>query len=597
MTVWVDRATLEPGDTPIVGIPLTPRVTLRTEQDSNGRNNSVHNGLGLNNNYKKIPADQFREDGDSGGELKPGEVALRSRWYRCLGGTKGAFCSRHPDLEATMQCLICAKLDIPVSRSYFCSTQCFAQAWPEHKKLLRQAAEDAGNGTQERRESSTENGTVKIRGPGGEMWVEVARTRTYTPGIDDIGNVLKYECVPVSKEQPHGMAAASTLETEPVAPTPKPPTRSMMPLALDGIKGSVATGKFTLLTYNVLSDIYSNPDMYTNCPRWGLKWNYRKMNLLNEITSYRPDIVCLQEVQSDHYENFFKPEMSKYGYDSVYKKKTSEVYAGGNMVIDGCGTFYRRDRFSIIKKYDVEFNKAALSLSEALNATSQKKAALNRLLKDNVALIVVLEALEPPDPAAAAAGKRQLLCVANTHIHANSELKDVKLWQVHTLLKGLEKIAASANIPMLVSGDFNSIPGSAAHSLLAQGRVPLDHPELSVDPLGILRPPSKLCHQLPLMSAYAALAQQGPALQTPAAKKQKKCICEETCEPRFTNYTVDFQGAIDYIFYTGDSLVTSAVLELPDENDIFRRNISALPNAEWSSDHVALMAEFRFFKY
>ena len=56
MSVWVDRATLEPGDTPIVGIPLTPRVTLRTEQDSGGRNNNgVHgnNGLGLNSNYKK----------------------------------------------------------------------------------------------------------------------------------------------------------------------------------------------------------------------------------------------------------------------------------------------------------------------------------------------------------------------------------------------------------------------------------------------------------------------------------------------------------------------------------------------------------------
>jgi CCR4-NOT transcription complex subunit 6 len=50
-------------------------------------------------------------------------------------------------------------------------------------------------------------------------------------------------------------------------------------------------------------------------------------------------------------------------------------------------------------------------------------------------------------------------CQANTHIHANPELKDVKLWQVHTLLKGLEKIAASADIPMLVAGDFNSIPG------------------------------------------------------------------------------------------------------------------------------------------
>jgi endonuclease/exonuclease/phosphatase family metal-dependent hydrolase len=48
--------------------------------------------------------------------------------------------------------------------------------------------------------------------------------------------------------------------------------------------------------------------------------------------------------------------------------------------------------------------------------------------------------------------------------------------QVHTLVKGLEKIAASADIPMLVAGDFNSIPGSAAHSLLVKHSVDADHP-------------------------------------------------------------------------------------------------------------------------
>jgi CCR4-NOT transcription complex subunit 6 len=58
-----------------------------------------------------------------------------------------------------------------------------------------------------------------------------------------------------------------------------------------------------------------------------------------------------------------------------------------------------------------------------------------------VALIAVLEALEPSGPETAGRS-RQLICVANTHIHANPELNDVKLWQVHTLLKGLEKIAA-----------------------------------------------------------------------------------------------------------------------------------------------------------
>lgn len=55
------------------------------------------------------------------------------------------------------------------------------------------------------------------------------------------------------------------------------------------------------------------------------------------------------------------------------------------------------------------------------------------LLQDNVALIVVLDATagqgqgqEKP----AEAPRRQLICVANTHIHANPELNDVKLWQV-----------------------------------------------------------------------------------------------------------------------------------------------------------------------
>ena len=47
---------------------------------------------------------------------------------------------------------------------------------------------------------------------------------------------------------------------------------------------------------------------------------------------------------------------------------------------------------------------------------------------------------------------------------------------MHTLLKGLEKIALSADIPMLVAGDFNSMPGSAAHALLVHRSVPSSHP-------------------------------------------------------------------------------------------------------------------------
>lgn len=57
-----------------------------------------------------------------------------------------------------------------------------------------------------------------------------------------------------------------------------------------------------------------------------------------------------------------------------------QVYTNNAYAIDGCATFFKRSRFSLVKKYEVEFNKAALSLAENIGA-DQKKPALNRLLK------------------------------------------------------------------------------------------------------------------------------------------------------------------------------------------------------------------------
>ncbi len=68
-------------------------------------------------------------------------------------------------------------------------------------------------------------------------------------------------------------------------------------------------------------------------------------------------------------------------------------------------------------------------------------------LQDNVALIVVLDATagqgqeKPAD-----APRRQLICVANTHIHANPELNDVKLWQV---CASLSTVSAAQDISLV----------------------------------------------------------------------------------------------------------------------------------------------------
>ena len=150
---------------------------------------------------------------------------------------------------------------------------------------------------------------------------------------------------------------------------------------------------------------------------------------------------------------------------------------------------------------------------------------------------------------------------------------------------------------MLVAGDFNSTPGSAAHNLLVNGSVPLDAMELANDPLGILKPAAKLCHHLPLASAYASFVSGVEDNGDPAvARLRRRLDLGVTNEPKFTNCTRDFRGTLDYILYSRDFLAPSGCLELPDESEVRSRKNSGggIPNESWSSDHIALMSEFSY---
>ncbi|GKV34505.1 hypothetical protein SLEP1_g42876 [Rubroshorea leprosula] len=445
-----------PSDIPIVGCELTPYVLLCRPD-------------------KTITTDDVPESAPLDGHF------LRYKWYRIQTDRKVAVCSVHPSEQATLQCLGCVKAKIPVVKSYHCSPKCFSDAWQHHRVLHDRAASAVNENGNEEEEifgrfngagsgvtslsasassTSLSNGSTPLypaavtQRSGGETWFEVGRSKTYTPTADDIGHVLKFECVVVDVETKIPVGHPNTILTSRVIPAPSPSPRRLIPVSGVDLMGHLdsdgrisSSGTFTVLSYSILSDSYASSELYSYCPSWALSWQYRRQNLLREIIGYRADIVCLQEVQNDHFEEFFAPELDKHGYQALYKRKTNEVCSGNPLTIDGCATFFRRDRFSHVKKYEVEFNKAAQSLTDFAIASTQKKAALNRLVKDNVALIVVLEA-KFTNQGVDNPGKRQLLCVANTHVNVQQDLKDVKIWQVHTLLKGLEKIAASADIPI-----------------------------------------------------------------------------------------------------------------------------------------------------
>ena len=67
---------------------------------------------------------------------------------------------------------------------------------------------------------------------------------------------------------------------------------------------------------------------------------------------------------------------------------------------------------------------------------------------------------------------------------------------------------------------------------------------------------------------------------------------DSVAELQFTAWSKAFKGTLDYIFHTSESLVPVSTLELPEDSEMSRHN--GMPNESWSSDHIALMAEFQY---
>jgi len=497
---------------------------------------------------------------------------LEYQWYRSTDKMACSWCGKTP---VVMQRL--------TDNSYYCTVTCFLAAWPGHAAQHSSAKAAPKSGAADSMKDSEGWAGLDVQEQSAEQkWVVVADTMSYTPTPDDVGHMLKLACTPYS---PDGAkrGVAKTLKTNYViAPPPPPPPRRMLLVRNNvvvsvGKPGAARTNAnrlgFTLLTYNVLAEIYATSDAYPYCAPWALPWNYRRRTILRELINYRADVMCLQEVQADHFENFLEPELAKYNYAGVHKCKTRE-FMGQYGKMDGCAILYRRDKFTIVPGgvHEIEFNAIARSRHGG------DKRQLNRLLKDNVAQVLLLD-MVAPHPAT-----RRQLVVANTHINASPEFADVKLWQTQHLLLEVERVlqqhsGSLSNLPLVIAGDFNSLPGSDPHTLLVHGAMQPD----GGDPHGLLTT-LPLRHNLPLRSAMATVGAHANA----SAESHEL----QRMEPPYTNYTAHFVGTLDYMFYTYDRLSVGGLLEMVEDKQV--QEHTALPSPLFSSDHVPLLSEFHF---
>jgi len=355
-----------------------------------------------------------------------------------------------------------------------------------------------------------------------------------------------------------------------------------------------------ILTWNILCERYATAQLYGYTPAGALAWDYRKESIMQEIRDRDADILCLQEIATDTFRDFFSPDLAAYDYKGIHwpRPKAKTMSEKDAQAVDGCAIFYKASKYMLLDKQLIDYATIAINRPDMKN----QHDIFNRVMpKDNIGIICLFESR----------GTGARMIVANTHLAWEPTLADVKLVQTAILMENVTKLAEkysrfppckdkkmiqiptgedeeqekpkdlpepapsqeyrnNTDIPLFVCGDYNSTADSSVYELLSEGRVSPEHPELAPFQYGTFTRDG-IEHPFSLRSAYVHLN------GTPD-------------ELSFTNYVPGFAQVIDYIWYSTNTLEVVELLGPPDRQHLKR--VPGFPNYHFPADHIQIMAEF-----
>ncbi|XP_021768386.1 carbon catabolite repressor protein 4 homolog 4-like isoform X1 [Chenopodium quinoa] len=335
--------------------------------------------------------------------------------------------------------------------------------------------------------------------------------------------------------------------------------------------------KFSVVSYNILAQVFVKSSYFPHSPKPCLRWKARSKAVLTVLGDFDADFLCLQEL--DEYDSFYRGNMERLGYSSIYIQRSGQKR-------DGCGIFYKLTSAELVLQENIEYNDLVKSIdgetnsrvmdsavsvaggnanAEETQGSTEKGAEKDRgdpndprvrLKRDCVGIMAAFR-LENHS--------QHLIIIANTHLYWDPKWADVKLAQAKYLLSRLDQFKTLVSekfecIPsVILTGDFNSTPGDQVYNYLISGSSSSESRVECPDELPI-----------PLSSVYA---------------------CTRG-EPAFTNCTPGFTGTLDYIFFSPSGCIQPvSFLELPDEDS--PSVAGGLPNYQHPSDHLPIGAEFQ----
>jgi len=331
-------------------------------------------------------------------------------------------------------------------------------------------------------------------------------------------------------------------------------------------KTSPSLYKLRVMSYNILAQEYVNayPELYTSCDREALGWGVRFRGIKREVVMYKPDIVCMQEVQfyceadsSNHFQSDLQPFFSSLGYSHEYKQKTGSK-------VDGCVIFYKADQFRLTEVKHVEFYR------ETIPALSSHTVAI---------ICKFIPLAVPSTP----------LVVATTHLLYTPSREHTRLCQTALFLAELDQFAQAPGggyLPTILTGDFNSCAGHPTMKLLADGRLDYEgHPGLRSVP----------GHQLYQELSLTESCQFGPTSVegqhvTGSFHHKFRFLSVYPSAPGVSTFQQGWK-LVDHIMYSSDpQLRLLSMLTLPTRSS---GTLSRIPSASHPSDHFPLLADFQ----
>nr|XP_023019756.1 2',5'-phosphodiesterase 12-like [Leptinotarsa decemlineata] len=382
-------------------------------------------------------------------------------------------------------------------------------------------------------------------------WIKCGTGYEYKVKLEDVDHYLKLVCIPVENRKRGPMAeAASQSKVQYMKDFSTFPFHKRHEFT----KSYLQDFTFRVVSYNTPSKRYTQMDeKYSYCDPTFLSIDYRTLVLFKELLGFKADIICLQEIHKKIYKNYFRRQFQINGYYCYYNS---------SQVSEGFGLFIRQWNFRHVHSMHVQFGQEVQSnpnYSYIWDLIKRNEDLKNEFVKMPTSLqVTVLRHWK----------KKYYVIVGNTHFTDKPESNHLRLLHINMTTSYMETLKRTyeengAKVAVILCGNFNSQPDQSLYEYVTKGMIDPAHEDcLKVSENGMIA----MYHCLGMESACGT--------------------------PKFTNYTKDFKGCLDYIFIESEKLKVRQVIPMTEEEELAKHE--GLPNEYFPSDHLPLVVDLKF---